>query len=321
MSLLNILQQPKFAPLICSLALVGAGLLVQGSYRFSSFVWFHCLRPSSIRRFVHGPGPAWAVVTGASDGIGKAVATELYDKGFNVIIHGRNEAKVRLVAEGIRTRGPRDVRYFIADASKPGHDFAKLMEPFQSLNITVVIHNVGGTIPSRERLDGCSEEALVNVVHFNDIFPLLLTRTLLPGLRASGKHGPVEVQFVGSIAADMSSPRTSMYSGVKALLRSLARGLDLDERVWEKTNVRFAYLHVGPVSSNAMRVQPSLLMPSSETFAKSVVSHIGCGRTAYGPYMWHMVLAWVLGLVGEKARQKFATHAIEQFWKSQDKRE
>ncbi|TFY52036.1 hypothetical protein EVJ58_g10235 [Rhodofomes roseus] len=149
--------------------------------RLLDFVWFYCLRPSSVHRYIHGPAP-YALVTGASDGIGKGVARELYEHGFNLVLHGRNEEKLRKVADEIRARGNRDVRYFIADASDPSHDFAKLVGPFANLNITVVIHNVGGSSIAEDGIDSFTDASLAGIVHQNAMFPLLLTRALLPSL-------------------------------------------------------------------------------------------------------------------------------------------
>lgn len=131
-------------------ALVGGLVIAKQTLRLSQFLWFYFLRPSSVRKYLHGPAP-YAVVTGATDGIGKATAIELFRRGFNLIIHGRNEAKVQKVVEEIKAHGSGDVRYFLADATKSGHDFARLLEPFSGLNITLVIHNVGGSHFTRER--------------------------------------------------------------------------------------------------------------------------------------------------------------------------
>lgn len=92
-------------------ALAGTGALFCASqfYRFTRFVWMYFLRPSDIGKYLHGPAP-YALITGSSDGIGKAVARELYDQGFNIILHGRNEEKTRKVAEELRARGTRDVK-------------------------------------------------------------------------------------------------------------------------------------------------------------------------------------------------------------------
>jgi len=65
---------------------------------------------------------------------------------FNLLLHGRNEEKMKkLVQEFKAGEGSGDIRYFLADAAKPGHDFKKLLEPFSDLNITLVLNNVGGT--------------------------------------------------------------------------------------------------------------------------------------------------------------------------------
>lgn len=120
------------------------GTLVALSYlqRFVGFIWLYFLRPPSFGKYLHGPEP-YALVTGASDGIGKEVARELYNRGFNLIIHGRNEEKLHKVMEDIHVDGSRDIKYFIASADRPDVDFANIVEQFKDLNITLLINNVG----------------------------------------------------------------------------------------------------------------------------------------------------------------------------------
>jgi len=273
-----------------------------------------------VHQYLHEGVSSYALVTGASDGIGKSVARELCDQGFNLIIHGRNEEKVRKVAEELRARGRRDVQYFIADASKPGHDFAQMVAPFKALNITLVVHNVGGTHLSRERVDGLSESDLSGVVTWNAVFPLFLTRALLPQLRASAKLGPVIVQFIGSVTADICTPRLPVYGASKAFLRALARGLDNDERVWDApTGVRFVYLSVGEVQSNSQRCEETLVSPSSARFAKALVAKIGCGKRAYAPWMPHAVMLWVMGLIPESTVDSFTADAMNRIFALHEK--
>ena len=127
---------------------IGVVLLIPKLYSLASFTWLYFLRPSSIKKYIHG-APSYAIVTGATDGIGKSTAAELLRNGFNLIIHGRNETKMQKVVEELRARVPErpdaDIRYFLADASDIGHDFAALIEPFKDLHITYVLHNVGGS--------------------------------------------------------------------------------------------------------------------------------------------------------------------------------
>ena len=139
------------AYVVTNVFLLGIVLAIPYVYRILDFLWLYFLRPSSVKHYLHGAAP-YAIVTGATDGIGKATAAELLTRGFNVILHGRNEAKMKGVVEelraAVRGKGKADmteIRYFIADAAKSGHDFAKLVAPFKDLHITVVVHNVGGS--------------------------------------------------------------------------------------------------------------------------------------------------------------------------------
>ena len=91
------------------------------------FIWFYFLRPTDThKRYLTGPHPH-ALITGATDGIGKALAKELYYKGFNLIIHGRNEGKILSVIDELRknssSSGDGDVKYFLADANRDDVDF------------------------------------------------------------------------------------------------------------------------------------------------------------------------------------------------------
>ena len=121
------------------------------------FVWFYFLRPTnSWEKYLQGPSP-YALVTGATDGIGKATAQELYDKGFNLILHGRNEKKLHDVIEEFqsavskKTKRIQEVRYFLEDASKAGIDFEEIAKRFEGLNVTIFVNNVGGYPMRRER--------------------------------------------------------------------------------------------------------------------------------------------------------------------------
>ncbi|TBU52728.1 NAD(P)-binding protein [Dichomitus squalens] len=248
-----------------ALAVLGVILALPHLYRLLDFLWLYFLRPDSVKRYLHGRAP-YAIVTGATDGIGKATAAELLARGFNVVLHGRNEAKMQQVVRELRAQGKgkgeageRDIRYFIADAAKAGHDFAKLVEPFGDLHVTVVVHNVGGSDLSSPRIDGHSEDYILGVVNKNSFFSLFLTQ-------------------------------------------SLARGLDNDEQFLgvddRPTGVRFGYLSVGAVHSDNhdAPMPPSLTTPTSVRFARALVDAVGCGRRRVAPYWVHAVLSWLVEL-------------------------
>ncbi|CCM00677.1 uncharacterized protein FIBRA_02716 [Fibroporia radiculosa] len=299
-------------PQVCTAT--GTLFILYQLYCLLDFVWFYFIRRSSIRRFIHRDGPSpYALITGAPEGIGKAVASELYDTGFNLILHGRNEDEVRTLMEELRARPGtrRDVRYFVADASKPGHNFAQLVEPFKELNITIVIHNVDGNHFTLERMDKTDEMTLTGVAYLNAFFPLCLTRVLLPQLRASSARGLVEVQFVGSNASFICPPGIPVYASSKAFIWALAHALDADERLWgPPSNLHFSSLIVGEVQTNSQHSEPSFTSPSAERFAKDLVAKIGCGRIGYAPWIAHGIMKWVSGF-WMSGIQKMAAPAIK----------
>jgi len=69
----------------------------------------HYLYPSGLPKYLrqHANGDnSWALVTGATDGIGHALCHELSARGFNIVLHGRNEAKLTRVREEFETAHP-----------------------------------------------------------------------------------------------------------------------------------------------------------------------------------------------------------------------
>ena len=116
------------------------------------FIWFHYLRPQSYTRFLHGTEP-YAFITGATDGIGKSTAKELYARGFNLILHGRNEEKMKRVVEEVKAVNPGSglvVKYFIADVGRSDVDFKGIARQFEGLQITLFVNNVGASSPTNQ---------------------------------------------------------------------------------------------------------------------------------------------------------------------------
>lgn len=131
-----------------ALAIVGGLVAAKATFDLLNFVYFHT-RSSRVTRYLHGKAP-YALVTGATDGIGKSTAKELYRRGFNLIIHGRNAEKLERVRKEIIAVGGagKDVKVWVADAGSPDVDFDGAVKSWDELEITLVLHNVGGA-PSR----------------------------------------------------------------------------------------------------------------------------------------------------------------------------
>ncbi|KAF9646985.1 NAD(P)-binding protein [Thelephora ganbajun] len=256
------------------------------------FIWFHYLRPKSWTRLLHGTRP-YALITGATDGIGRSAAKELYAKGFNLILHGRSGEKMRRTVEEVKAVNPTgglDVKYFITDVGRLDIDFGAIAGQFEGLNITLFVNNVGASFPTNKMIDRSDEDFITNILNINTRFPFFITRAFLPYLRRNSQSGPVEVVFIGSIAGDVTVPFVSPYAGSKALTKRVSRILHADERVLSKSNLSFVYANVGVVQTGSLRVGTSLAQPHSDDYARHLVESFGSGRRVVIPHPVHHVL-------------------------------
>lgn len=134
-------------------SIIGTGVVLTVIARFGRFLWSYLLRPSSLPRYCHSETGSWALITGASDGIGRGFADELLSNGFNVLIHGRNEEKLQGIQKGMKLRWPRrGVEYVVADASETNAEL-RVVEKVKTLpgRLTVLVNNVGGEAPTSNR--------------------------------------------------------------------------------------------------------------------------------------------------------------------------
>ena len=104
------------------------------------------VRPSTLHVYRHSKSGSWALVTGASDGIGLGFCEELLARGFNVLLHGRNPQKLDRIIGELSTKYPeRSLDKVIADASKYDNGYEEIARKVKSLHgpLTVLVNNVG----------------------------------------------------------------------------------------------------------------------------------------------------------------------------------
>lgn len=124
------------------------------------------------------------LITGATDGIGKATAMALAQQGHRVIVHGRNREKAQRVVAEIRTAtGNQQVTFLIADLFSL-RAVQQLAEQFLAHydHLDVLINNAGAVLNNHRAVsvDGVEKTMALNV-----LAPFLLTQLLLPSLEKS----------------------------------------------------------------------------------------------------------------------------------------
>lgn len=162
------------------------------------------------------------LITGATDGLGRAVAMALARRGATILVHGRDPERIELATELLLEVGATAVRSYLADYASLA-DVHALGETIAAREprIDALVNNVGvGTaVPTRERAtsrDGIELRFAVNYLsHY------VLTRALVPVLRASAPARVVNVASLGQAAIDFDDPMlTRDYSGVRAYCQS-----------------------------------------------------------------------------------------------------
>ncbi|KAJ6789189.1 hypothetical protein PWT90_05910 [Aphanocladium album] len=262
------------------------------------------LLPSRLSSYAHaapnGDSP-WALVTGASDGIGRAFAHELSSRGFNVVLHGRNHDKLSLVLAQLQARWPeRSFRILVADASTvpcigchqdkqlhPSLDFLAIKAALDDLHLTVLINNAGGspTNPICRSLAESSEARITDNISLNALFPTHLTRVLLPNLM---RNGPALVLNISTMA-DQGFPLLASYSASKHFLMNLTRALGLEMVIEGKAGqVEVLGVKVGRVTGVvACKEKPSLFTPDAQTMARAALDRAGHGHGIVIGYWAH----------------------------------
>jgi NADPH:quinone reductase-like Zn-dependent oxidoreductase len=130
--------------LVKGFALFGAFVAGKAAMKPVGAFYRHFLRPRRNLKSRYGDG--WAVVTGASDGIGKAFAIELARAGFKVALVARNKDKTQEVADEIKSNFKVETKVIVYDFNKTYTEetFIELDKMMRDLGeISILVNNVG----------------------------------------------------------------------------------------------------------------------------------------------------------------------------------
>jgi NAD(P)-dependent dehydrogenase (short-subunit alcohol dehydrogenase family) len=140
------------------------------------------------------PDPGKILITGSTDGLGLACATDLAAQGATVLLHGRSEERLRQAKAAIGGTGGAELATYLADLGSLGavRELADRILDDQD-RLDVLVNNAGVVVPERQQSqDGYELTFAVNYLsHF------LLTRLLLPLLDLSAPARIVNVASVG----------------------------------------------------------------------------------------------------------------------------
>ena len=151
---------------------LGAAAAAAIAWRFLSFLHLYFVHASTLPRYLHprnGGVRPWALVTGASDGIGLATSRRLLAAGFSVVLHGRNAEKLERCRKQLLEGAPKDVDVsYVAASAVDAIKSAEIVVEFvrkeiegKGARLTVLVNNVGGTAVSEQPVVAAIVEMLL----------------------------------------------------------------------------------------------------------------------------------------------------------------
>lgn len=163
-------------------------------------------------------GP-WAVVAGASEGLGAAFARALAQRGLHLVLLARRAEQLEAVAEGLRRDHGVEVRTMVCDLARPDLEHV-LRQATALLDVGVAVYNAA-FVPVGEFIEQ-DPEALRMAVDVNVHGPLTLARSIAPAMVARQRGAII---LMSSLAGLQGTPRLAAYAGSKAFNNVLAESL------------------------------------------------------------------------------------------------
>lgn len=169
-------------------------------------------------RFSMRYGP-WALVTGASSGIGREFARALAKKGLNLVLAARRAERLESLAAELGKENGVEARPISVDLSEEGY-LAEVIEKTDGIEIGLLVNNAGVALEG-EFLDH-ELEAEIATVRLNCEAPTVLARHFGTKMKQRRRGGII---FLASTVAHVGMARWSTYCATKGYCLQIAEGL------------------------------------------------------------------------------------------------
>ena len=256
---------------------------------------YRCQRPL-INRCGRG---SWAVVTGASYGIGLGFAQALATRGFNLVLIARSEHTLKKLAGQLEAYYRIYTRVIVFDFTNAGSDYEGFYESLTrqvgDLDVSFVVNNVGWGVDSFfEKLDLA---AVTKMLELN-IWPgLVLSRWALTCMEKRASSSVI--LNLSSAASLLPVPTAALYSATKKYIDFLSHSLS-NEKCLHNVHImslRPGFVMTPMVESN--KLTEEMLMISVEECAEAALEHVGTAPYTMGHWK-HRLLRGLTLMLPEK---------------------
>ncbi|XP_054476132.1 very-long-chain 3-oxoacyl-CoA reductase-A [Anoplopoma fimbria] len=230
----------------------------------------------------------WAVVTGATDGIGKSYAEELARRGFAMMLISRSQEKLEDVAKSLEDQYKVETRTIAVDFGN-ADIYNKIEEGLTGLEIGVLVNNVGVSYSYPEYYLQIPDldNFITNMINVNVTSVCQMTRLVLPRMAERSKG---VVLNISSASGMYPVPLLTVYSSTKAFVDFFSRGLQEEYR---RQGIIIQSVLPFFVATKMTRIRkPTLDKPTPERYVAAELSTVGLQGQTNG-YFPHAVMGWL----------------------------
>ncbi|KAI3699862.1 hypothetical protein L2E82_44458 [Cichorium intybus] len=293
----NLESQPLWIFLLLALAFLS---LLKSSFKILKWVFVNFLRPAkNLKKY-----GSWALVTGPTDGIGKAFAFQLAGKGLNLVLVGRNLAKLNDVSDSIRAKFEQtQIKIVVVDfCCDLDHGIERIKEAIDGLDVGVLINNVGVCYPYARFFHEVDDKLLCDLIKVNVEGTTKVTHVVLSGM-IKRKKGAI-VNIGSGIAGVMpSSPFYALYAATKAYIDQFSRCIYVE---YKKSGIDVqCQVPLNVVTKMSTLERPSFFVASTHDYVRAAIRHIGY-EPQCTPY-WPHSLFWAFVKI-------LPEYVVESYW-------
>ncbi|RFU26368.1 hypothetical protein B7463_g9962, partial [Scytalidium lignicola] len=285
-------------PVITGFAAIGFLIISHKVFSyFRMLLSLFVLPGTNLRKY--GKKGTWALVTGASDGIGKEFAIQLAKKGFNLVLVSRTESKLQTLKEEIEQKYAGtsiQIKILPMDfTANRDEDYAKLKALVDGLDVGILINNVGQSHSVPVPFVLTPKKEMLDIITINCIGTLRVTSIVAPGMVQ--RHRGL-ILTMGSFAAMTPTPLLATYSGSKAFLQQWSTALGGELR-GTGVDVELCLSYLVTTAMSKVR-KTSLIIPNPRQFVRAALGKIGRSGGAQmfaytsTPFWAHAIGQWWL---------------------------
>lgn len=257
---------------------------------------------------------SYALITGASKGIGREIAFELARRKYDLILVARSEDILSELSKSISSAYGIKCVYVGADLStEDGIDKVVSFVNSQKSELSILVNNAGYGLWGR--FDDMDFNTLTSLLHINILLPVNLTFKLLPELKKSKQ---AYILNIASTTAYQAVPKLAIYSACKTFMIQFSRAIKYELR---STNVSVTCVSPGTTDTNfmnaagmhseAIRKKADKVKMKASTVAKIAVDGMFRKKTEVIPGWLNKISVALIPLLPKALTEKIAAGIYE----------